>query len=195
MRVTGGLWRGRTLSAVAGARVRPTSDKVRQSIFNILGEMVCGASVADLCCGSGALGIEALSRGAAQVHFVDIAPACLKTARANLERCGAEPERWRLHRADATRWLGKHLAAGAAPLLVLADPPYDGTVAATLAALFLAAPAAGIMAAVLEHSPALSWPATMSADAAWNRETRAYGRTALTLLRPRDACAPEDRHA
>lgn len=194
MRVTGGQWRGRRLLAVPGRTVRPTTDRVRESIFAILGPAVRAAAVVDLCCGSGALGVEALSRGALNVEFVDIAQACLRVTRENLQRCGAEPARWRLHRAEAVRWLDRRLAAEGPPLLVLADPPYGGPVAASLAALLAGAMPARLAMAVLEHPAGLIWPIPEAAADLWRLETRSYGRTQLSLLRPRPAVAEEDGH-
>ena len=105
MRITGGTWRGRRIDSVPGGATRPTTDRVREALFNIVRAEIHGADVVDCCCGSGALGLEALSRGARTVEFVDIAPAALKTVRANLDRCGADPQRWTLRRADAVRRL------------------------------------------------------------------------------------------
>ena len=189
MRVTGGRWRGRTLRPVKGSAVRPTTDMVRQALFNILGGAVDGAEVADLCCGSGALGIEALSRGAARVTFVDVAPVSLAATRANLRDCGADPSAWRAVRGDAARWLDRRLAAAAdPPLLVLADPPYGGDALRAVAAVLAAADPTRVSVAVLEHAPG---DAPVAGLAGWNTDTRVYGNTALTILRPRAAEPPE----
>ncbi len=193
MRITGGRWRGHRLAAVPGSAVRPTTDRVRVSLFNILRDAVPGAAVADLCCGSGALGLEALSRGAVHVDFVDLAPDSLSTARENLRRCGAEDGSWRLHRADAVRWLRRRLDEAGAPLLVLADPPYEGPVATQLAAVLAVAEPARLALAVLEHAPGLAWP--VGPASGWRRESRSYGRSTLTLLRPPPADARKDDHA
>ena len=192
MRIIGGAWRGRRLDAVRGDQVRPTTDRVRESLFNLLAGEVTGAAVVDLCCGSGALGLEALSRGAARVDFVDLAPQSLATVRANLERCEATPETWALHRADAARWLIKRLEAGGVPLLILADPPYGGQAAMALERAILAGPPSAVLVAVLER------PADAREIAAapelWLLDVRTYGRTALTLIRPRDPVELEARH-
>src|SRR3954453_13668244 len=121
MRVIAGSYGGRTLKAPAGDGTRPTSDRVREALFSILGDRVAGARVLDLFAGSGALGIEALSRGAASATFVDDAPAALRVLRANLEALGEDAE---VVRADAVRWL--RAASGRAHQydLVLLDPPY-----------------------------------------------------------------------
>jgi 16S rRNA (guanine966-N2)-methyltransferase len=121
MRVIAGRHGGRRLQAPAGDATRPTSDRVREALFSILGDRVAGARVLDLFAGSGALGIEALSRGAASATFVDDAPAALRVLRSNLEALGEDAE---VVRADAVRWL--HTASRRARQydLVLLDPPY-----------------------------------------------------------------------
>jgi 16S rRNA (guanine966-N2)-methyltransferase len=121
MRVIAGQWGGRRLQAPAGAATRPTSDRVREALFSILGERVAGARVLDLFAGSGALGIEALSRGAAEATFVDSSPAAVKAVRANLEALGAEAD---VRRADAHVFLRGASGAGRHYDLVFLDPPY-----------------------------------------------------------------------
>jgi 16S rRNA (guanine966-N2)-methyltransferase len=121
VRVIAGRWGGRRLAAPKGAATRPTSDRVREALFSILGDRVHDARVLDLFAGSGALGLEALSRGAAEATFVDSAPAAIAALKANLDDLGAEAE---VHRSDALRFL--RAAAGKARHydLVLLDPPY-----------------------------------------------------------------------
>jgi 16S rRNA (guanine966-N2)-methyltransferase len=128
--VVGGTARGRVLAAKLPATVRPTKDMTREAIFSMIESRggVVDLVVADLFCGSGALGIEALSRGAAQVMFVDSDPACLVAARANLAPLHLEGE-VTFTRATLPTWR--------APVdvdLMLADPPYgELDVAALLA--------------------------------------------------------------
>jgi 16S rRNA (guanine966-N2)-methyltransferase len=122
MRVVAGEARGRALQAPPGRGTRPTSDRVREAIFDVLGSMAAveGAVVADLFAGSGALGIEALSRGAAHVSFVDREQRAVATIRANLAATGFARPRAEVVRADVLRWLDS-----AAPVdLVFCDPPY-----------------------------------------------------------------------
>jgi 16S rRNA (guanine966-N2)-methyltransferase len=121
MRVVAGLYGGRRILAPPGDATRPTSDRVREALFSILGARVAGAHVLDLFAGSGALGIEALSRGAAVAEFVDAHPLAVRVVRQNLERLGAEA---RVHRSDAVQWLRAASRAGAQYDLVFLDPPY-----------------------------------------------------------------------
>lgn len=180
MRVVAGLWRGRRLQAPRGLDTRPTADRVREALFSILGPAVPGAEVADLCCGSGALGIEALSRGAARADFVDRDPRALRAVRANLAELAAPAARWGVHRAEADRWLRERLAGGgAAPLLILADPPYGDLVGGRIAAVALAAPER-VARLVLEHAKG-EGPAV---PPGWRLDHRSYGRTELSILEP-----------
>lgn len=124
MRIIGGRFKGRVLSGPKGPGLRPTSDRLRETIFNILdhrlGVPVEGARVTDLFAGTGALGLEALSRGAAHVLFVDDGPEARALLRANVEALGVAGLT-RIFRRDATR-MGE--AAGAPVSLAFLDPPY-----------------------------------------------------------------------
>jgi 16S rRNA (guanine966-N2)-methyltransferase len=119
LRVVAGEYRGRRLKTPAGRATRPTADRVREALFNILGD-VSGAVVLDLYAGSGALGIEALSRGAAAATFVDDDARAVAAIRANLEAFGAVG---RVVKRDAMAFLSGE--EGATYDLVFADPPYD----------------------------------------------------------------------
>jgi 16S rRNA (guanine966-N2)-methyltransferase len=121
MRVVAGVYKGRRLHAPRGARTRPTADKVREALFSILGD-VTGLRVLDLYAGSGALGIEALSRGAGAATFVERNPRAVEALRRNLESVGSEAE---VRRQDALRFLAS--ADGTFDLVFL-DPPYDSAV-------------------------------------------------------------------
>ena len=121
MRVIAGQYRGRRLAAPRGAETRPTQDRVREALFSILGH-VAGLRVLDLYAGSGALGIEALSRGASEATFVDSDPAALKALRTNLESIGADEAR--VFRAEARSFLRGAARHGDKWDLVLLDPPY-----------------------------------------------------------------------
>jgi 16S rRNA (guanine(966)-N(2))-methyltransferase RsmD len=120
MRVIAGLYRGRRLTAPPGTDTRPTSDRVREALFSILGPLD-GATVLDLFAGSGALGIEALSRGAREVLFCDSSRRAADVIRANLRALGIDA---RVVCDDARRVLRTAHAQGDAYDLVFLDPPY-----------------------------------------------------------------------
>ena len=153
-RVIAGRFGGRRLQAPPGDATRPTADRVREALFSILGTRVQDARVLDLFAGSGALGLEALSRGAAQVTFVETAPAALKALRANLAAVGADAE---VVRADALRWLRGAPGDARQYDLVFLDPPYRRAEAlgATLSELLPAvlAPGALVVAESDRRSP------------------------------------------
>jgi len=169
MRITGGIWRGRRLVRPADPRVRPTGERVREAWMSLVGPALPGATVLDLFAGSGALGLEALSRGASAVTFVEIGSPSLAALRANLEALG-NPQGATVRRVDARR-LVEQLPPGAYDL-VFADPPWTVEHAAALVARFMEVPFAGIL--VVEHPVTLALP---------GHDTRQYGDTALTICR------------
>lgn len=124
MRVVAGTARGRTLVTPPGARTRPTTDRVREAVFNALWSRgaVDGARAVDLFAGSGALGVEALSRGAAHVTFVDRDRSARHAIRRNLEVCGVG-ERATIVASPVERWVAS-LEAGDRFDLAFCDPPY-----------------------------------------------------------------------
>ena len=121
MRVIAGRYGGRRLQTPAGAATRPTADRVREALFSVLADRVIDARVLDLFAGSGALGLEALSRGAAEATFVDSAPAAVKAVKANLETLDASAV---VRRADARAFLRTARAQARHYDLVFLDPPY-----------------------------------------------------------------------
>ena len=167
MRVIGGVARGRPLKAKIPPTVRPTTDYARESIFSMLESRggLGGLVVADLYCGSGAMGIEALSRGAAEVYFVDADPECLSAARANLAPLGL---------AGQAHFVRASLPGWRPPLaldLVVADPPYGPLdVAALLSALH-----AGRV--IIENDRFAEAPAGWEVT-----KTKRYGTTLVTLF-------------
>jgi 16S rRNA (guanine966-N2)-methyltransferase len=151
MRIIAGFFRSRTLQAPAGLATRPTSDRLRETLFNVLAPRIRDAVFLDLYAGSGAVGMEALSRGAARVTFVERAPAALRVLRANLEHLGLS-EGFRISPGSVGAFL-RRAEAGMEFDLVFLDPPYDAAseYAATLgllggAATAVLAPGAGVVA-------------------------------------------------
>lgn len=170
MRIIAGKWKGRRVAPVAGARVRPTAGRVREAWMSMLGPRLPGAVVADLFAGSGALGLEALSRGASHVTFVERSPRAARVLARNIRDLGAGPAS-AVVRGDALLHL-RGLAGDRRYDLVLADPPYREGLAAALLALFAKAPFASEL--WIEHDAGESMPETPRSV------RRRYGRTALT---------------
>ena len=142
MRIIAGEFRSRGLEAPAGMATRPTSDRLRETLFNVLAPRMEGAAFLDLYAGSGAVALEAVSRGAVRVEAVERAQPALKTLQANLRKLGAE-RRVRVHAVSVAAYLKR--AAGAFDVVFL-DPPYDAGAEyeATLGAL--GGVAAGLLA-------------------------------------------------
>jgi 16S rRNA (guanine966-N2)-methyltransferase len=166
-RIISGEFGGRRLTLPADSRVRPTADRVREAWMSILGERLVGASVLDLFAGSGALGLEALSRGAERATFVELAPTSLAAIRANVDALGVK-DRVTIHRGDAMRFIER--LDGVAFDLALADPPYSIPFAERLVAAFRQRPFARLLA--VEHPASAALP---------GGETRRYGEVALTF--------------
>ncbi len=125
MRVVAGELRSRRLHTVAGHETRPTSDRARAGLFDWLGPRIAGVRVLDLFAGTGALGIEALSRGASEAVFVERARGAVRVLNRNLDELGLR-DRSRVVEADLSRGVRALAAKLGAFGLVLADPPYDG---------------------------------------------------------------------
>jgi 16S rRNA (guanine966-N2)-methyltransferase len=207
VRVVGGEWRGRPLAAPRGRGTRPTSDKVREAMFDVLAALpearaavassprgaaddgpaeapagvLAGQVVLDLFAGSGALGIEALSRGAASCAFVENERAALAALRGNLERLGVPAGRCarvRVVTADVRRALQADARRGARYTLVFADPPYDRYAEVRPALVRLLEPLLALRAVLVVETAAgtavgLPWTTV--------REKR-YGDTQVTFL-------------
>lgn len=125
MRVISGQYRGRRLKSPSGKLVRPTSDRTRETLFNVLSPRIQAAYFLDLCAGTGAIGIEALSRGASFVTFVDSARRMCALIEENLDSCQVPEEMTRVMMADANSYL-KHLnEQDSMHDLIFFDPPYD----------------------------------------------------------------------
>ena len=170
MRIVAGQWRGRNLIAPKGDIVRPTADRVREAWMSIVSPWLPEARVLDLFAGSGALGIEALSRGATSVDFVESAMPSIKAIGENLKHVGAGDEA-RVHRMDAFAFIAA-LDAHAYDV-AFADPPYDKGLSVTVAEQWLAAPFADILG--IEHGAFESMPD--------GGERRRYGSSAITFYR------------
>jgi 16S rRNA (guanine(966)-N(2))-methyltransferase RsmD len=183
MRVIAGTYRSRQLTAPRGARTRPTSDRLRETLFNIVTPRIFGARFADLYAGTGAVGIEALSRGADHIWFAEKARPALDAIRSNLKALNIqsgftiEPR--------GTPVLLNQLAASATPLdLIFLDPPWDADADYTATLQFLGSPRAASMLApesliIAEHSSRIPLP-TRFGNLAQTR-TITQGDAALTF--------------
>lgn len=189
LRIVGGQHRGRKLAVPEGRDVRPTSDRTREALFNLLAHrdlrgdgrpVLRDAHVLDLFCGTGALGLEALSRGAASATFIDSDERSLRLTRQNIRAC-REDSRSEVMLADATALAGRSRPRGAPFDLVLMDPPYRSDAAdavlATLARLGWLAPVAVIAAEVHKRTD-LSLPEGMTL-----LDQRRYGLAKIVLMR------------
>ncbi|MDD2903243.1 MAG: 16S rRNA (guanine(966)-N(2))-methyltransferase RsmD [Syntrophales bacterium] len=178
MRVIAGTLKGRRLAPVKG-HIRPTGSKVREAVFDILGDAVKEARVLDLFAGTGALGIEALSRGAVEAVFVEDSPEALKVLRRNLEDLDLKG-RARVLPMPVRQALKKLAVHGADFHLAFLDPPYGGEKAIAaldaLAAATILAPAAWVVA---EHSRRDQLPE--KAGDLERRELRRYGDTQVAF--------------
>lgn len=181
MRVISGRLKGRKLNSFKGSAVRPTSDRVREALFSILAHTPTNATVLDLYAGTGALGIEALSRGAKRVLFIDNAPQALSLIQKNIQLLALEVT------ATIIRWnaavsLDCLLDSPQAVDLAFLDPPYGrNLVPVTMAHLLSSgclSPGATIVA---EHEP-LHGSEPLS-DAYGITDQRRYGQTCLTFYR------------
>lgn len=177
LRVTGGEVRGRRLVTPRG--IRPTEGMVREAIFNMLAAAVPDAVALDLFAGSGVLGIEALSRGAARATFVDRSEEACVAIKRNLEAAGFG-ERALVFRSDAARWLSTHPGETGEATLALLDPPYADTAALAAALRELDAGLPGGATVVAEHDARHRVPELPRLQPV--REKR-YGGSSVTILR------------
>jgi 16S rRNA (guanine966-N2)-methyltransferase len=168
IRIIAGEFKGRRLKTPATTTIRPTADRVREAWFSILQRAVRGARVLDLFAGSGALGLEALSRGAVSADFVEVHRLALAALKANIKALKVE-DRTAIHRMDALKF-AERLHPGDYDV-AFADPPYAGEQAPRLVALFRVNPFARILS--IEHPADHPIPGD---------DTRRYGDTAVTFV-------------
>jgi 16S rRNA (guanine966-N2)-methyltransferase len=125
VRVIAGYYRGRNLRSPPSMQVRPTSDRLRETLFNVIAPRIEGSSFLDLCAGSGAVGIEALSRGAAHVTFVDRSRKMCGLIESNLDLCGVPEDETEVVLAEATEFLRRVITRGEQTWdIAFFDPPY-----------------------------------------------------------------------
>lgn len=189
MRITGGSAKGRKLTPPRSNLIRPTCDRVREALFNIIGERIVGSRVLDLFAGTGAIGIECLSRGAASVLFVDQSIEAGRLIETNLRACISQPKAAfvALNLATVThlQTLRSYASAHGFNLIVM-DPPYQKNLAQRVLAMV---ETAGILAddalIVVEEQRQVALPARFGKLTLFDQ--RRYGETGLWLYAPRPA--------
>ncbi len=170
MRIVAGRWRGRLIKAPAGDAVRPTADKVREAWMSIISPKLPESKVLDLCAGSGALGIESLSRGASEATFVERNQGTIAIIRQNLKSLGAE-DFATVIRGDAVKFVANIDAYSFD--VAFADPPYADDTAVLLAQRWLEVPFSRILG--IEHASAIRMPE--------GGDTRRYGTSSITFYK------------
>ncbi len=190
MRIVAGQARGLKLAVPRGDHVRPTADRVREALFSAIGGDIVGARVLDLFAGTGALGLESLSRGASAAVFVERAAAVLPVLRQNISAVGAAGST-RVLRMDARRALSSLAREGAVFDLVFLDPPYRTDllhrVLKPLATLGLLAPGASVIAEHPRGEP------PHPPEGLRIVTTRSYGTTSLSTLENAGPVGPTDK--
>jgi 16S rRNA (guanine966-N2)-methyltransferase len=180
MRIIGGRFKGRKLHTFSGSAIRPTSDRMREAIFNILSKQVQGAVVLDLFSGSGALGIEAMSRGARSVLFIDKDRRSISLIEKNIESCHLRNQT-RVMRWDVANNLKCLKQLQACFTLVFMDPPYEQSlIQPTLTHLHESGALLPSASVVIEHSAHESVPREMLPFKF--ADERKYGKNLVTFL-------------
>lgn len=188
IRVVGGRWKGRRLEVPRGAGTRPSAARLREALFSSIADRVVGAEVVDLFAGSGALGIEGLSRGAARATFVEIDPRAVRVIAANLAALGADPAEFRVRRGDARRWLERQLETGDradGDAVILLDPPWTEEITGQLLPLGRRlVESARCGAFVLEHPAGADLPEDLAGPTSPTIDvrTRRHGQGAFTSI-------------
>ncbi len=186
MKIAAGVWRGRILRAPRNALTRPTQDRVREALFDMLRPILAGKRFLDLYAGSGAVGLEALSQGAASADFLERERVAMEALRANLAACGADPAKARPHALDVAAWLSTPALAPHGPWdIVFADPPYaawdeEGFPVAFAQALLAREALTPGAFLILESDRRLDPPALPGLECVRDRQ---YGKTRLFLYR------------
>ncbi|MBX9570041.1 MAG: 16S rRNA (guanine(966)-N(2))-methyltransferase RsmD [Candidatus Obscuribacterales bacterium] len=187
MRITGGEARGRVITAPPGLEIRPTSSKVRQAFFNILGNKIYGCRFLDLCAGTGLMGIEALSRGAASLISVEVDKTFAKQIQTNLKHLGY---------ADQSEVISTHVER-ALPLLteksfdiIFADPPYKDRLVKKLPNLIGQFNLLDDGVFILEHLKSTTPEVSEDSPLALT-STRNYGQTSISFYQLKSKIAVE----
>ena len=179
--ITAGRWKGRKLRYPHHGRVRPTMRRTKESLFSSLGTALAGCVFADLYAGAGAVGIEALSRGARHVHFVETERDAVSMLFQNLAACGADASRFSVHNSRVAAALSARPCPLAGATIVFADPPYEVDASADLLAALAPEALPALETLVVEHRA--KQPLQLPAHLAMDHERR-FGDTMLSYLVP-----------
>lgn len=184
LRITGGIYKGRVLKSPAGQAIRPTTGRVRESVFSRFKAQMIGAQMLDLFAGSGLMGFEALSRGAQSVVAVEKVPAHARLIQANAASLGLTLPQHTVVVADALKWLAQ--TNPSSPFnLVYADPPYEAVdLERLLALLFQPGWLSAQALVLLEHGPKQSPPL---APEGWHQHSYLYGDTVVSAYQKNEA--------
>ncbi|MHC1741918.1 MAG: 16S rRNA (guanine(966)-N(2))-methyltransferase RsmD [Syntrophobacteraceae bacterium] len=177
MRIVAGSLRGRRLETPKGGGIRPTADRVREALFSIIADRLDQATVLDLFAGTGALGLEALSRGASQAIFVDQSQEAIRLVRSNIARCGVQDRTDVIH-ASAEAALRQLSKRGMSFQLIFLDPPYAKGILERILPQLVPVAAGGAMV-IAEHG-AKELPPEQSGPWQRTRERR-YGDTTISF--------------
>ena len=183
LRIIGGELKGKKLYTIPGTLIRPTSDRLRESIFNILSYLVKGAVVLDLFAGTGALGIEALSRGAKSAVFIDNNKKALSVVERNIQSCAVD------NMSQIIRWnIVKNLncikSVDSKFNLVFMDPPYNkGLIEPSLINLYDSGSLGKDACIIVEHTPFEPVPGDCKQFEL--ADQRKYGKTLISFIKPK----------
>jgi 16S rRNA (guanine966-N2)-methyltransferase len=187
MRITGGMAKGRTLHFPAGSKERPTSDFLREALLNLLGP-VSGKLFLDLFAGSGSIGLEAASRGAKEVYFIEKDKILAEVAKKNIENCGFEKQ-CRIINTDVRAGLSDLFKKKCKFDIIFADPPYNNGLVETTLRLLREYPVFQEDALiVIQHSTREDFGSVLAGsvcgEAVWHQiDRRKYGDNAISFLK------------
>jgi len=185
LRITGGTFRGRTITVPKGLAIRPTADHIREAIFNIIGHDLGGCFFLDLFAGTGVLSLEALSRGCETAVLVDLSPRALESIRKNAAALGLS-DRVRIIRHDLRKGLGPLAGLDMTFDLVFIDPPYaEGLLLPTLDRLDASALLEPTSLIIAEHAAKSENMPSFQRLSLWTR--RVYGQSCITMFQHREA--------
>ncbi len=180
LRVASGELKGRKLAYPDSGRLRPTMQRAKISLFDSICELVRGSIFVDLFAGAGAVGIEAASRGAAFIHFVETDRRALKFLEVNLEACGLGRQRSAIHCRDAYEFIKSADSLRINPDIIYADPPYSDEKLPYLLEIIRKKKYDNLKLLIIEHDKTISIGNTPEA---YEKEEKKFGQTAMTYFR------------